>query len=192
MSRGLSDAQNTYLAGDALITATLVEIGINGGTNKYYTTAPFDITYNGDTYEAQGTFMGFGESSETAELNITSMQLVISAIDVTNVRELANSNQINQIVNVWKVFLDPTDNSLIGDSAGDEAILIFQGRIGSYKVENATDSATIQLDVSSQFKNFQKTSGRRTNISNLQREHSTDWGFQYAHEGLRDIKWGKK
>lgn len=192
MSRGLSANQNTYLAGNSLITVTLIEIGINGGSNKFYTDAPFDIAYDGDTYEAQGNFLGISESSETADLQITNINLVISALDINNVRDLCNSNQINQDVTIWKAFLDPTDNSLIGDSAGDRAIMIFKGKIAGYRIENAEDTATITLEVSSQFANFNRTSGRRTNLSSAQKFHPTDFGMQYSHETLQDIKWGKK
>lgn len=192
MARGLSAAQNSYIAGDALIAVTLIDIGVYGATDIAYTDAPFDITYNGTTYEAQGNFMGISESSETADLQITSINLVISALDINNVRTLANSNQINQDVSVYRSFLDPTDNSLIGDSAGDQAILIFKGKIGGYRIQDANDTATITLEVTSQFANFNKKTGRRTNLGSIQREFPTDFGMEYSHETLQDIKWGKK
>lgn len=191
MTRGLSVDQNTYLAGNSLISVTLIDIGVNGGTDKHYTDAPFDITYNGTAYEAQGAFLGISETSETADLQITSINLVISALDIDNVRTLANSNQVNQTVSVYRAFLNPTDNTLIGDSAGDNAILLFQGKIASYRIENAQDTATITLQIDSQFTNFDRVNGRKTNIGSLQKEFSTDWGFEYSHVTLQDIKWGK-
>jgi hypothetical protein len=192
MPRELSANQNTYLAGNSLIGITLIEIGINGSTNKFYTDAPFDIDYDGDTYEAQGNFLGVSETSETANLQITSINLILSALDIAVVLDLCDSNQINQPVTIRKAFLDPTDYSLIGDSAGDRAIVIFKGKITSYRIENAEQTATINLEVTSQFANFNRTTGRRTNQGSLQREHATDFGFQYAHEPIQDIKWGKK
>lgn len=192
MARGLSAAQNTYLAGDSLLEATLIDIGVQGGTDVAYTDAPFDITYDGTTYEAQGHFLGISETGETADLQITSINVVISALTLSNVTTLARSNQINQDVSVYRVYLDPTDNSLIGDSAGDQAILIFKGKIGGYRITDANDTATITLEVQSQFANFDRRTGRRTNLGNLQREHATDFGFEYSHETLQDLSWGKK
>lgn len=192
MSRGLSANQNSYLAGDSLLGMTLIHIGVNNGSDLYYTDAPFDLTYDGDTYEAQGSFLGISETSETADLQITSINLVISALDLTNVTTLATSNQINQDVEIYKVFLDPTDNTLIGDSAGDEAVLIFKGKIAGYRIEDADDTATITIEVNSQFTNFDRRNGRRTNLANFQREHATDFGMEYSHESLLDMKWGKK
>ena len=191
MSRGLSNNQNTYLAGNSLIGVTLIHIVVYGGTDLRFTDAPFNISYDGNTFEAQGKFLGISETSETADLQITNINIVLSALDLTLVQTLAKSNQINQQVTVRRAFLDPTDNSLIGDSAGDRAIVIFQGRTAGYRIKDDNNTATLNIEVTSQFSNFNRLSGRRTNQGSLQREHSTDFGFEYSHESIRDIKWGK-
>lgn len=191
MSRGFSSAQNTYLAGNALVGITLIDIGVYGGTDLHYTDCPFNIDYNGTTYTAQGKFLGISEASETADLQITNINLILSALDLTTVQTLGKSNQINQEVTVRRAFLDPTDNSLIGDSAGDQAITIFQGSVGGYRIKDEQNTATLNIEVSSQFTNFDKVSGRRTNQGSLQKEFATDFGFEYSHESLKDIKWGK-
>lgn len=191
MSRGLSNNQNTYLAGNSLIGVTLIHIVVYGGSDLRFTDAPFNISYDGNTFEAQGKFLGISETSETADLQITNINIVLSALDLTLVQTLAKSNQINQQVTVRRAFLDPTDNSLIGDSAGDRAIVIFQGRTAGYRIKDDNNTATLNIEVTSQFSNFNRLSGRRTNQGSLQREHSTDFGFEYSHESIRDIKWGK-
>jgi len=192
MSRGLSAAQNTYLAGDSLLEVTLIDIGIQGGSNRRYTDAPFDITFDSNVFEAQGHFLGISEAGEVADMQITNINIVISALTLDNVTTLCTSNQINQDVTIHRAYLDPTDNTLIGDSTGDHAILIFKGKISGYRITDANDTATITLEVSSQFANFNRKTGRRTNQGNLQKEHPQDFGFQYSHETLQDIKWGKK
>lgn len=192
MSRGLSTAQNQYLAGNSFLPITLIHISVYGGSDIYYTDAPFDIDYASNTYQAQGQFLGISESSETADLQITSINLVISALDLSTIQTLGTSTQINQTVKIWRGYLDPTDNSFVADSAEDPTILIFQGKIAGYRIENATESAQMVIEVSSQFANFNRTSGRKTNLANIQREHSTDFGMEYSHVTLNDIKWGKK
>ena len=191
MGRGLSTKQNNYLAGNAIINAYLVKLGINGGSAKLFTTMPFDITYNGDVYEAQGKFLAMTEVAENSTLNIVNVTLNFTALDLQLVKDLCNSNQINQDVEIYTVFIDPTDNSLIGDSTGDKAILLFKGNITGYTVNSSTDTANITLDVSSQFLNFERTNGRRTNLGSFHKEFPEDYGFEFAHESLRDIKWGK-
>lgn len=190
MSR-LSTVQNTYLAGNSLLVLTLVDIDVNGGSTVRYTDGPFDITYNGNIYEAQGNFMGISETNEVSELQITNISITINGLDLSNVQTFCTSNQINQLVTIRRVFLDPNDYSLIGDSTGDKAVIIFKGKIAGYKTTNATDTATIVLDVNSLFTNFSRMTGRRTNQASLQQEHPNDFGFEYSHESIRDIKWGK-
>lgn len=190
MSR-LSTVQNTYLAGNSLLVLTLVEINISDGSVVRYTDGPFDITFNGDTYEAQGNFMGVSETNEVSELQITNISLTLNGLDVSNVQTFCNSSQINQLVTIRRVFLDPNDYSLIGDSTGDKSVIIFKGKIAGYKTVNATETATITLDVNSLFTNFNRMTGRRTNQTSLQTEFPQDHGFEYSHESVRDIKWGK-
>lgn len=192
MSRGLSNAQNTYLAGDSLIGVTLIDIGIYNGSDLHYTDAPFDISYNSTTYEAQGALIGISESQEVSELQITTITLTLGALDLSLVQQLAKPEQVNEVVTIYRAFLDPTDNSLIGDSSGDQVIAIFRGRINGYTITDSENTANIGIEVKSQFSNFQKLAGRRTNIGSLQEEHAQDWGFEYSHETLRDLRWGKK
>lgn len=189
--RGLSDAQNTYLAGNALLVITLIQINVYDDTPYYFTDGPFSVNYNGDTYLAQGRFISISEAQETADLQVTNVNLVLTALDSEMVQKFCRSGQINQTVTVRKAFLDPTDNRLIGDSSGDEALVVFKGNIAGYKIQDSQDSATIQIEVSSQFNNFNRTSGRRSNLGSFQREHPQDYFMQYSHETLQDIRWGK-
>ena len=196
MSRGLATEFNTHLAGDAFIAYTLIEIGVHGGSIQRYTDAPYDIeAYFGNTYTAQGNFLGYSEATETADLQITNINIVFSALDLTNVRLLCNSNQINQTVSIRRCYVNPSDSggALIRDATGTiDTIDIFEGTIGGYRIEDAQDTATVTIEVNSQFTNFEKRSGRRSSLKNFQREHPTDFGMEYSHESMLDIKWGKK
>jgi len=188
MTRGLSAAQNTYLAGDSLVVASLVEIGLYGTTNLYYTDSPFDITISGQTYDAQGVFLGVSENQEVADLQVTSINMTLSALNSASVAAIAKSENINQTVTIQKVLLDPTSYAPIGTN---ETIVIFKGKIVGYRIDNNSSTATLVLEINSQFTNFLKVTGRRTNLGNFQKEHPTDFGMEYSHEPTRDIKWGK-
>ena len=117
--------------------------------------------------------------------------LQISALTLANVTAFAVSSIINQVVTVRRAFLNLTNNQLIGDSAGDNAVIIFKGRVSGYQVVNALDTATISLEISSQFINFDKKAGRKTNIGSMQIEHPQDFSMEFSSSTLKDIKWGK-
>jgi hypothetical protein len=191
MTRGFTSTLNTYLAGDSLIGALLIDIETGSGTTRW-TDNSFDIEFDGNTYQAQGNFLNISERDETAELQIHSVNISISALTTANVTTYATSSQINKSVEIRRVFLDPTTNGLLGNGTTDTGYLLFKGKIAGYSVTNNQNFADIQLQVSSQFINFNRKNGRRTNQQNFQREHPNDHSMEYSHETLSEIKWGIK
>jgi len=191
MVRNLTTDQNVYLAGNSLISIILIDIGMSNGSTTRYTDAPYNITFNSNTYTAQGAFLNVSETEENADVQIVSATITLSALDVSYVTSFATSAQINQLVTIRRGFINFTTNQLIGDSAGENAITIFRGRISGYSVTNNTNTAEITIQVSSQFINFDKKSGRRTNQGNFQVEHPTDNGMEFSAVSLKDIKWGR-
>ena len=196
MTRQFTDTLNTYLAGDSLLTAILLEIDTvdSAGTitTNYFTDNAFNIFYDGNTYLAQGEFLSFTESQESGDLNIASVNIAISALDVSLVRTYGVSSQINQGVRIYRAFLDPNTNLLLGDSGADAIVMLFKGKIAGYQITNNQSTADIQYQVSSQFVNFNKKNGRRSNQQNFQREHPNDRSMEFSHETLNELKWGLK
>lgn len=191
MVRNLTTDQNVYLAGNSLISIILIDIGMANGSTTRYTDAPYNISFNSNTYTAQGVFLNVSETEENADVQIVSATITLSALDVSYVTSFATSAQINQLVTVRRGFINFSTNQLIGDSAGENAITIFRGRISGYSVSNNVNTAEITIQVSSQFINFDKRSGRRTNQGNFQVEHPQDNSMEFSAVGLKDIKWGK-
>ena len=186
MTRGLGSATNTTLARDAIVSYLLLNIN---GTRV--TDAPFDIT-NGvegssNTYSTQGQFLGIAEIDENSELSISSIQIELSALASGAVSTFANSNVINGDVKIYRIFFDQVTETNISD----DPILIFKGSIAGYRIADADDTATLTLQVDSQFSNFEKVTCRRTNNDNFQREFPNDHGMEFSHESLKDIPWGK-
>jgi len=196
MTRQFTDTLNTYVAGDSLLTAILLEIDTvdSAGTitTNYFTDNAFNIFYDGNTYLAQGEFLSFTESQESGDLNIASVNIAISALDVSLVRTYGVSSQINQGVRIYRAFLDPNTNLLLGDSGADAIVMLFKGKIAGYQITNNQSTADIQYQVSSQFVNFNKKNGRRSNQQNFQREHPNDRSMEFSHETLNELKWGLK
>jgi len=191
MVRNLTTDQNVYLAGNSIISVLLIDIGMANGSTTRYTDAPYNISFNSNTYTAQGVFLGVSETEENADVQIVSATITLSALDTSYVTSFATSAQINQLVTIRRAFINFSTNQLIGDSAGENAITIFRGRISGYSVNNNVNTAEITLQVSSQFINFDKKSGRRTNQGNFQVEHPQDNSMEFSAVSLKDIRWGR-
>ncbi len=191
MVRNLTTDQNVYLAGNSIISILLIDIGMANGSTTRYTDAPYNISFNSNTYTAQGVFLGVSETEENADVQIVSATITLSALDTSYVTSFATSAQINQLVTIRRGFINFSTNQLIGDSAGENAITIFRGRISGYSVRNDINTAEITIQVSSQFINFDKRSGRRTNQGNFQVEHPQDHSMEFSAVSLKDIRWGR-
>ena len=97
----------------------------------------------------------------------------------------AETSIINQAVEIFIAYLDPTDNSIIGDP-----ILTFKGKVVGYNVQDARATATISLECANSFANFEKTNGRRTNEGSFRIEHPNDRGMEFTDQ-MFDFNWGR-
>ena len=185
MPRQLSDTLRSHLEGTQFILIQMVDIETASGTN-YFTDGFFDVDHGGNTYQAQGTFLGIGSAEESNEVIVGKTQVTLSALETANITTYATSSIINKSVTVRLAFLNPVDYTFVGDP-----VITFKGKIQTYAVMDAKKTSTIVLEVSSTFANFEKTNGRRTNQGSLQREHPTDFGFEFSDQTVADIPWGR-
>jgi len=190
--RNFSDPLNTYLAGNTFISVLLLEIEKPDGSTVRYTDNPYDLDYAGNTYSAQGEFISISETQLNSAVQISSVNIAINALTLSNVQTFGVTGIINKPVNIYRGFIDPDTNLLFGDSAGENAFLLFKGRVAGYTITNNQTNADVQLQVSSQFVNFNRKNGRRTNQNNFHREHPNDDSMEFSHEALAEIKWGIK
>jgi hypothetical protein len=72
-----------------------------------------------------------------------------------------------------------------------DPILIFDGRISDFGIDDSDDSSIVEIVVSSHWANFDAINGRRTNHNSQQLHFSGDLGFEFASDTIQDIKWGR-
>ena len=108
---------------------------------------------------------------------------------------------INKNVTIRRAFIDSSSQLLVGDSGGDLSLILFKGTVSGYQVQNDQVTATITLEISSQFADFRRIHGRRTNEANYRnltttftttgRQPKDDRIMEFAFEGVQDIRWGQ-
>jgi len=211
MTRGLGNTLVTALGQRQIHTAELVKIQIlrsnysyGGGTGTpepyyfdyyQYTNAPVDITYatgsvdpvtfqNLNIFYAQSTFIGISSVEETADIRRGSINIELSALDTTTLSSIINSRYLNSLVTIWRVVFD-TDSY---NFTNDKIFEIYKGRISGYAVQEDETTSTLNLEVASQFANFEQTYTPRTNPEFLL---AGDLGFDYSDKIEKDIKWGR-
>ena len=187
MARGLSSSVKTELATGNLSPILLVYIGF--ATPLYLTNSGFPLTSSvsgsSQTYTASGHLKGISNTTETNKPTKNSLSISLSAVDQTYVSVILNENVIGKEVKIWKGYLD-SSNAIISDP-----FLLYYGTIDEYKISDSTSTATIVLNITSHWGNFDKQNGRTTTDNSQQRFFSGDKGMEFASLTVRDLRWGR-
>jgi len=192
MSRRLSSGLITSLSGRQIRVVDLIEIHL--ATALYFNNGIIDLDYDSasaldagvNSYLAQGQFIGLGNVQETKDLKIGSMSVAFTAVDYTTLGYVLNNEYIDRRVVIYRAVLD---DNLSLDST--KVFQYFDGRIKDFNISESKDTATLSFNIGSQFADYDKLAGRRTNSDSQQRFFANDVGFEFAPQIQTDIKWGR-
>lgn len=192
MTRSIASATQTKLAANQIFVADLIELQLS--TTQYFTTTNIDIDYDSptapdvgtNTYLAQGQFIKYGNISESADLRINSLDMEFTAVDQTTIALLLNNDFIDKRVVIYRAIL-ANDYSF----GSDDVWLLFDGRITAYGIRETNETAVCTITVASQFADFLRTNGRKTNPASQNIHFSSDKGMDFSPQIVKDIKWGK-
>jgi len=163
----------------------LAEIDLAGGIR--ITTAPWDITYDSNTYTSAGNFLSFDPIEENTELDIPSMSLNVSGIaplpDGTNaIQNLLDEDYANQQITIWRVYY--LNHILQG------TVEIYKGYITGIEMSvDAKNTSVVRFNTSSHWADFARVSGRRTNENSQKKIHPGDNGMNYSIEVQKEVVW---
>ena len=168
---------------DHTIAVDCVELQLKNtnGTDStlYLCDGGFDITFasptaaNGssNTYVAQGNFIGFSGMSEDIDVKVGKFTITLSGINNTYVTDFLAKNVEGSRVAIYKAFLSfgPTGTSPLSLVA--TPILMYDGTIYNYSINETAQSCQINIDCSSLFADFERSNGRQSN-------NWSNWLFQ--------------
>ena len=192
MTRSIASATQTKLADNKIFVADLIELQLS--TTQYLTTTNIDIEYDSpsapdagvNSYLAQGQFLDYGDIVESADLRINTLTMTFTAVDTTTIALLLNNDYIDKRVVIYR--------AILGDDysfTSDDVWLLFDGRITAYSIRESDKNAVCTIVVASQFADFMRTSGRKTNPASQNIHFSSDKGMDFSPQIVKDIKWGK-
>ena len=188
MARGLSNSVKTELATGNIRPVHLIHL--NFATPVYLTDCSFALTSSisgsSRTYTASGHILNVGNTQESSEPIKNSLNLTLSGVDQTYISIVLNENIINSDVFIYRGYLD-ANLALISDP-----FLLFYGTIDEYKISDDTNTARLNLTVTSHWGNFSKTSGRTTTDNSQKRFFPNDKGMTFSALTVRDIRWGRE
>lgn len=193
MARDLSSGLKTKLAARSVFAADLIELHL--ATPLYFTSTNIDIDFDSDTapdtgtntYLAQGQFLFFSNIVESSDLRVGQIDMTFTAVDTTTVALLINNEYMNKRVVIYRAVLD-SDYSF----TSNDVFTVFDGNIMGYSIQENNETATVTITVASQFADFERKNGRRTNPASQQVHFPNDLGMDFSAQIVKDLKWGRK
>lgn len=171
------------------------------GVEVYMTDCYKDLTATIDSstnnYQATGNLMSFDTVKESTDLQISKISITLSGVDRTFTAALLGYEYLDQPIKVYRVFLD--DNEQFAHTP----MLTFSGNIDTPVITDdpSAGSSTISISAASNFVDFERRSGRKTNQAEQDLYNSVynvlngaviaDTGFEYNTESSTDIWWGR-
>jgi hypothetical protein len=184
MPRTINATTQSQLESDAIRFANLLEIGFSPVI--YLTDYTHDIPYGGNTFEASSHLLSIADPQETRELRVGAISVEMSGVSQEYISIFLNQNWVNRSVKLYKAVVSGSDGSIIGDP-----ILIFNGLLSQFQIEDSDNSSVITIQVASHWADFQRKTGRYTNDQSQQYYFSGDLGMQFSANTVKDIKWGR-
>jgi hypothetical protein len=184
MTRQIDSATITALNSDNLNMATLVQLDFD--TPIKITNWARDVSALSTTFLSSSDLLEIDQVAESSELQVNSLNLSFSGVSQTFVSLFLTNDYIDVRTRIWTAVVDNSDD-VIG-----APILVFDGRITGYGIADTESESTVTVEVSSHWKDFEKTNGRRTNHNTQQLHFAGDRGFEFAAETAKDLKWGKQ
>lgn len=192
MVKNIGAELTTKLSNKQVFVADLIELHF--ATALYFTTTNIDLGYDSptapdagiNTYLAQGLFLNYGDIIESSDVRVNTLELQFTAVDPTMVAVLLNNDYIDKRVVLYRCVLQD-DYSF----TSNDVYTIFDGRITGWNIREENKTANVTLAVASQFADFNRTNGRRTNPASQNLHFPSDRGMDFSPQIVKDIRWGR-
>ena len=187
MTRSLTSAVKTELATNDIRPVHLITIGFATPVNL--TDCSFSLTSSVSgssvTYNASDFILGISNHTEETDITKSSVGISLSGADQTFISTVLSENVVNDSVDIYRGFLNDS-NALISDP-----FLLYRGKIDSFDIAETDTDSQVNLSIVSNWADFEKKNGRKTNNTSQQRFFSTDVGMDFSSQTVQDIKWGR-
>lgn len=184
MPRTVDSTMLNALQSDHVHLVHLVYLGF--GVGLRLTDNAHDVTYDGNTYDANAYLLEVGAPRESRDLRVNQMNVQLSGVGTSISGAFLGNDWINKPAQIYKAAIS-TSGAVLGD-----ALSVFSGQISNWQYSEGSGKAVVTVAISSHWADFQKKQGRYTNSNSQNFYYSGDKGFEYAAHTVRDLKWGRK
>lgn len=191
----------TQVYNDRFIAVDLIELHIKNLSGVlsplYLTNSAINISYTSPTshngssqvYAAQGEFMSFSNVAEEFDVKVGKFSIYLSAINTNYISLFKDTDIEGKRVCIYKAFLDYNTLGLL-----DRPVMLFDGTIMNVSIVESSRTASLTVDCSSLFADFERTAGRKTNRGSNTLFQGSDYDQCMDKAGINgntEIKWGR-
>ncbi len=137
------------------------------------TTAPFDITFQGNTYRGVGGLGSVSDVEDNANLEPVSIDLTISGLDPSYLSLALDFQTHGRPATLWGVYFEPNSATIAG-----EPFFLFRGQIDTMRID-AGEDASITVSVTSELAGWNAGEVRRWNDVDQQARFPGDHCFEF-------------
>lgn len=184
MSRNLGANVQTAIAASQLVQCYLVFLDFDSDP-VYATSAPFDITYDSNTYLGVGNLGSIDLPEEKADLSAHQVQVALSGVASSNISRALAGNYQGRAAKIWRAYLD-SSHAVI-----DDPVLEFDGTIDTMNITYGAQ-AVVAVRLTSELAKWERANILRYSNADQQQLYAGDEGFEFAEQMVdKELVWGQ-
>lgn len=170
------------LSSDAFRPAYLVKL-----PGLYLTTAPSDITYDGNLYVSGGTLISLDGIPTSADITANTYTVTLDNTDQTALGIYGTANYVGAPCAIYMALLNE-DGTVVGGTTSP--FELYSGQFEGWSVEESGKTSVLKVVIKSHWAAFNRKAGRFTNNASQQEVYPGDTIFEYAHVDGTEVRWG--
>ena len=184
MARGITSALNTEVNASELEPIFLVDLDFDGGS-LYFWTGVTPLSWGGNEYIGVGNLISISSISETSDVRAVGVGLSMSGLPASLISIALTEDYQGRPVKI-------RFGVMSGGAVVADPYLIFDGRMDTMTIDDAGDSATINLAAESRLIDLERPRIRRYTPEDQKSDFPNDTGLDYVPV-IQDvsIQWGR-
>ena len=164
-------------------------IDLNFNSNYYLTSLPYNVTFNGNVYTADGGLFEVDSPRFSTVIDREAYKVVIADLSNQLLNEF-NTGVIGKDISVRVGFLDANKQPLLN---ADDVIFIYKGYVDAPVISSNWDEKIAVVEGTSPMADFDSVNVLYTSKNGIKQVNPIDTCFDDVFEGADVVmKWGKK
>lgn len=142
----------------------------------YYCSLDKDVSWNGNTWLGNGTFLGLSSIKEAGKIEANGLDIILNGVSSSIISAFLGYSRQNLSGLIYLALLDASD-AVIADPT-----LLFEGQLDTIKISDASDAMHVTLVYESTLILLKESPELRYNNATQQVIYPGDKGFEFVEQ----------